>query len=459
MQPVASYAELEDQRIAYYVMGEGPIDVVFAVGFFSAFDVEWEDPRIRLFHRRLTNFSRVIRFDRRGVGASDPLPLDSLPPWESYAQEIECVMDAAGSDEAAVIGLADAGPAALQFAATRPSRTRALALFDTAARMFEADDYACGIAPDEYEQAMQRIADHWGTDTGGESQAELFYPSRTSSSRFTQWLAKLQRGVSSPRAAWRYLEQSATADGRSLLGSIRVPTLVMQREDFWLFPLEAGRYLADNIDDAQLVEIPGSDCDPYWEHAELTLSTLEQFLTGIGPEPSSDRALASVLFTDIADSTALAQQMGDQQWRTLLDVHDETAHRVVEDYGGRVVKSTGDGILATFDGPGRAIRAGRDMRAQLDDLGLQIRTGIHTGEVEFRGDDVGGIGVHIAARVMGTARPGEILVSRTVKDLIAGSGISFEDRGTHDLKGIDGEWQLLAVAADVSDARANGGVA
>lgn len=449
MQPVAAYAHLDDQRIAYYVMGDGPIDVVFAIGFFSAFDVEWEDPMVRLFHQRVASFSRVIRFDRRGVGASDDIPLDALPPWESYAEEIECVMDAAGSDEAALVALADAGPAAMHFAATRPARTRALALFNAGARMFVADDYPFGIEPDEYEHMMKGIADEWGT--GGESLANLFYPSRTSNPRFMHWLAKLQRGISSPPAAWQYMQKSVVADGRTLLPSISVPTLVMQRPGFAMLTHEAGRYLTDHIDGARLVEIPGRDCDPYWEHPDLTLSTLEEFLTETEPQPSIGRALASVLFTDIADSTALAQGMGDRQWRVLLDIHDETAKRVVENYGGQVVKSTGDGILATFDGPGRAIRAGRNLRDELEELGLRIRTGIHTGEVEFRADDVGGIAVHIAARVMAAARPGDIIVSGTVRDLLAGSGTSFEDRGRHPLKGIEGEWQLLAVRSERSE--------
>lgn len=445
MEPVASYARLGDQRIAYYTIGEGPLDVVFALGFFSAFDVEWEDPMIRMFHQRLAEFSRVIRFDRRGVGASDPLPLDSLPPWESFAEEIECVMDAAGSEQAALVALADAGPVAMQFAATRPLRTRALVLFNTAARMFEDDDYPFGVNPEKYEQTMEQIADEWGTDA--RSLAKMFYPSRSTSPRFVQWLTKLQRGVSSPPTAWRYLQESAMADGRPLLPSIGVPTLVIQREDFWLFPLRAGRYLAEKIEGAELAEVPGSDCDPYWEEPELTLSLLEQFLTGIESQPSANRALASVLITDIVDSTSLAHRVGDRQWRTMLNVHDETSRRIVEAHGGRFIKTTGDGVLATFDGPGAAVRAAEDLRDELAEMNLQIRTGIHTGEVDFRESDVGGIAVHIAARIMDNASPGEILVSRTVRDLLAGSATSFKNQGTHALKGIEGEWQLMAVTA------------
>lgn len=442
MEPIAGYAQLGEQRIAYQLIGDGPIDLVITVGFWGSFDVEWENPAVRLFYQRLASFSRVIRFDRRGTGGSDPLPLDALPPWEAFAEEIESVMDAAGSEQAALMAIDDAGPALL-FASTRPHRARALVLFNTTARIIVADDYPIGLTQMEYEAMGQAISEEWGTSS--EAAARYFYPSHASDPRFLQWLTKLQRAITSPTAVFQYAMASAEADARPLLSSVHVPTLVLHRVDSEFPPLEHGRYLVEHIEGARLIELPGGDNFPYFDHAESTLSAVEGFLIGTQRQAVTDRVLASVLFTDIVDSTRRAEEIGDHQWKALLDLHDDLSDQVATSYGGRVVRSTGDGVLATFDGPGRAIRAADELRERLDLIDLSIRAGIHTGEVDLRGEDVGGIAVHLAARVMAEAGPGEILVSSTVRDLVAGSGITFVDRGMYSLKGLEGDWQLYAV--------------
>jgi class 3 adenylate cyclase len=422
------------------VIGDGPVDLVVTAGFWGSFDVEWENPAIRLFYHRLSGFARVIRFDRRGTGGSDPLPLDALPPWEAFAEKIEAVLDAAGSQQAALMAIADAGPVGLLFASTRPNRTTALVLFNTTARFIVADDYPIGLSQEEYDAMGRAASEGWGTSS--EEMARYFLPSQGSDPRFLQWMTKLQRAITSPTAVWRYAMAGAEADARPLLSSIRVPTLVFHRVDSGFTPLTHGRYLAEHIDGAKLVELEGGDNYPYFEHTEPTLAALEEFLGGTHRRVRTDRILASLLFTDIVDSTLRAEEAGDEHWKSLLDLHDDLSEQLTTSHGGRVVKSTGDGVLAIFDGPGRAIRAADEIRGQLDRVGIPIRAGIHTGEVELRGDDVGGIAVHLAARVMAEGSPGEILVSSTVRDLVAGSGIGFVDRGIHSLKGIEDDRQL-----------------
>jgi class 3 adenylate cyclase len=446
VQPAAGYALLGDQQIAYQVMGDGPIDLLITAGFWGSFDVEWEDPMIRLFYQRLAEFARVIRFDRRGTGSSDPVPLDALPPWEAFVEEIVCVLDAVGSEQAALLMISDAGPAGMLFAATRSEKCRALVLFNSTARFLSADDYPIGMSPQVYQdEVLPTVQRQEGWGTGAEGTARWFFPSRAGDPGFLRWLAKLQRSIASPAAAEQYAYATVTADGRSLLSSIHVPTLVLHRIAQPALSIAHGRYLAEHIQGSRFVELPGADSMPYWEHPELTLTALEGFLTEEQRHVNSQRALAAIVFTDIVDSTKHAERVGDRQWRALLDLHDESAHAVLENYGGRLVKSTGDGILCILDGPGRAIRAAQDLKRELTRIDLEIRSGIHTGEIEIRGDDVGGIAVHIAARVMAAAGPGDLLVSSTVKDLVVGSGIVFEDRGRHVLKGVEGEWQLFAV--------------
>ncbi|MFB3050033.1 MAG: alpha/beta fold hydrolase [Acidimicrobiia bacterium] len=446
MEPVTGYAQLGAQRIAYQVFGDGPIDLVITAGFWGSFDVEWENPAIRLFYERLSSFSRVIRFDRRGTGGSDPLPFDALPPWEAFAEEIEAVMDAAGSRQAALMAIADVGPVGLLFAATRARRTRAVVLFNTTARFIVADDYPIGLTQAEYETMGQAIGEEWGTSS--EAAARYFYPSQASDPRFLQWLTKLERAITSPTAVFQYAMSAAEADARPLLSSVHVPVLVLHRVDSGFTPLAHGRYVADHIDGARLVELPGGDEYPYFEHPELTLSALEEFLTGTERQPATDRVLASVLFTDIVDSTRRAEEVGDLQWKALLDLRDELSTQVATSYGGRVVRSTGDGLFTIFDGPGRAIKAAHELREQLEHVDLPIRAGIHAGEVDVSGGEVQGIAVHLGALVMAEAGSNEILVSSTVRDLVAGSGLGFADRGKYSFEGIEGEWNLFASVPD-----------
>ncbi|HEY6566013.1 MAG TPA: adenylate/guanylate cyclase domain-containing protein [Actinomycetota bacterium] len=444
MERTTGFARLGTDRIAYEVFGAGEIDLVLSSGSFGAFDTDWEDPMAELFLRRLASFARLIRFDRRGTGGSDPLPLEALPPWESFVEELETVMHEVGSERAAIMATYDAGPMGMLFASTKPERTAALVLVNTSSKYVSSDDYPIGVPPEVAEELSTTMAERWGSD----KHVELQVPSRADDARFRAWYAKKTRMIAGPAAATAYFRAMFQADARALLPAIHVPTLVLHRKSYRFIPVEHGRYLAQNIIGAAMVEIPGSDGPLYWEHADEALNAVQRFLMGVipsGPAAPADRVLATVLYTDIVDSTGQLERMGDARWREMLDLHDEIAERLVEGNGGRLIKSTGDGILATFDGPGRAIRFAIGFAEQLEAMGLSIRTGIHTGEMELRGDDVGGIAVHLAARIMAEAGEGEILVSRTVQDLSVGSDLEFVDRGMHQLKGIDGEWHLLAV--------------
>jgi class 3 adenylate cyclase len=440
-QPETRYARLHGDRIAYQVLGQGPPDLVFTMGSFSHVDVAWEDPQIALFLRRLASFSRLLRFDRRGTGASDPLPPDPLPPWEAYAEELDAVMDAVGMERAALLTAGpEAGPMALFFAGTRPERTGALVIADATARYLVADDYPIGVAPEVAEAMVARTTEQWGT----EANVQTGSPDRGRDERFLRWSARLQRAIASPRVVRAYLRALLEVDVRPILPLIQAPTLVLQHTDFAFLPVAHGRYLAEHIPGARLVEVPG-DLPLLWELPDRVLEAVEEFLTGVDRPAVPTRVLATVLFTDIVGSTERAAELGDRRWRELLQVHDDLAGRLVDRWGGRLVKSTGDGVLATFDGPGRAVGCAAALREELRGIDIEIRAGLHVGEVEPRDGDVGGIAVHIAARVMAAAGPGEVLVSRTVRDLVAGSDTALEDRGDHHLKGVEGTWRLFAV--------------
>jgi class 3 adenylate cyclase len=442
VQPETTYARLGRDRIAYQVLGEGPPDLVLTSGSFGHVDLAWEDPGIALFFRTLASFSRLILFDRRSTGASDPIPIDSLPPWESYAQDLAAVLDEVGSQHAALLAQVDASPMAMFFAGTKPERTSALLLANATARYLAADDYPIGVPAEVAEAVLAQLDQLWGTEAMVTMQA----PSRAGDARFRRWLARFQRTNASPRAVLAFLRASFEMDASSILPLIQAPTLLLHRRDCQLVPIAHGRYLAERIPGARLVELPGTELTLFWETPELALDQVEQFLTGVRRVAQPTRVLATVLFTDIVASTERAARLGDRRWRQLLEVHDELASRLVDQFQGRLVKTTGDGILATFEGPGRAIHCAAALRDELAGIGVQLRAGLHTGEVELRDNDVGGIAVHIAARVMAAAGQGEILVSRTVRDLVAGSDVTLEDRGMYLLKGIDGDWQLLAVA-------------
>jgi class 3 adenylate cyclase len=439
VQPETKYAWLGRDRIAYQVLGQGPPDLVITGASLGHLDITWEDPGLALFLRSLASFSRLILFNRRGTGASDPLPPDPLPPWESYAEELAAVLDAVGSQQTAILAELDA--AAIFFAGTRPQRTSALILVHTTAKYVASHDYPIGVPPEVAEALLAQFDQLWGT----EAIAAMLVPSRAGDARFRRWLAKVQRTSLSPRAAQPYVRAMLDVDVRAILPLIQAPTLILHRRDVQVLSVEQGRYLAEHIHGAKLVELPGADGTLAWETPELALDLIQQFLTGVHRPIEPNRVLATVLFSDIVASTEQASRLGDRRWRELLNVHDELARRLVEEFGGRLVKTTGDGLLATFDGPGRAIRCAAALRDELGGISVQLRVGLHTGEVELRDGDVGGIAVHIAARVMAAAGPGEILTSRTVRDLIVGSDIVLDDRGTHPLRGVEGTWQLFAV--------------
>jgi class 3 adenylate cyclase len=442
VQPETRYARLDGDRIAYQVLGSGPPDLVLARRSYGHIDIAWEDPGTTLFLRRLASFCRLILFDRRGTGPSDPLPSDPLPPWESYAEELVAVLDEVGSQRAAIMAQLDAGPTALLFAATRPERTSALVLVHTSARFAADSDYPIGYAAEAVEGLAAQFDRLWGSD----ELAARMVPSRAGDARFLGWFAKWQRASVSPKGAQAFLRAMAEVDVRPVLPLVQTPTLVLHRRDFGLVSIEHGRYLAEHITGARLLELPGSDVDLTWETPELALDAIQEFLTGVRRRVAPDRVLATVLFTDIAGSTERAVRLGDRRWRELLEVHDDLARRLVEQFGGQLVKTTGDGILATFDGPGRAIRCAAALGDELTGINLQIRAGLHSGEIELRDSDVGGIAVHIAARVMAAAAPGEILTSSTVRDLVVGSDIVMTDRGPHPLKGVEGTWRLFAAS-------------
>jgi class 3 adenylate cyclase len=394
----------------------------------------FEDPAAVLFYRRLASFARVIHFDRRGTGGSDAAPVDARPPWELYAEELTAVLDAAEAERAAILAMFDVGPMAISFAATRLQRTAALILANTSARHLADDDYPIGIPPEAAEAMRAGMEAYWGT----EELVRLLVPSRADDERFRRWHAKLQRATASPQTVQTFIHASYAVDARPMLPLVQAPTLVLHRREFGLVPIEHGRYLAERVPDATLVELPGADGPLVWETPELALDAIQEFLTGVRRAVAPDQTLATVLFTDIVASTQRAGQVGDRRWRELLELHDQTARRWVEAFHGTLVKTTGDGILATFDSPARAIRCAAALGEDLRGLGIQIGAGLHTGEIELRhGDvgDVGGMGVHIAARVMAAAGPGDILVSRTVHDLVVGSGIVLRDRGVAPAEG------------------------
>ena len=438
--PDTRFVRLGRDRIAYQVVGEGAVDLLYVPTLTTSVDCQWDWPPIATFNRRLASFSRLIMFDQRGSGASDPVSLDALPSWEEWADDARAVLDAVGSEGAAIFGAGSAGPTAILFAATQPERTRALILANTGARFVSDDDYPYGLAPVAAETAVAVLTEAWGT----EDAAGLIAPDVADDPAFRRWYARDQRTSCSLRQVEAYLRNLYATDVRAVLPSIGLPTLVLHRPDIAWLSADLGRYVADHIPQARFQAVPGTSIDPNLEPTEEILQHVEEFLTGVRSAGTADRALAAVLFTDIVASTERALTLGDRRWRDVLETHDGVARTLVDHHHGRLVKMTGDGVLATFDGPGRAIRCAFALRDALRPLGIEIRAGLHTGEVEFRGDDIGGIGVHIAARVLDKACGGELLASGAVPLLVAGSGIEFDDRGEHELKGV-GPMRLYAV--------------
>ena len=436
-------------RIAYQEFGlgaekrPGDVELVFVPGFISNLDMAWETSTLVPIFERLGSFARCVVFDKRGTGLSDrDLGFGSL---EERMDDIRAVVDAVGFERPAVMGVSEGGPLALLYAATYPDRVSALVLYGTMARLLEAPDYPQG-APAELAQALvEGVEQRWGSG----SSMSAFMQHIPNDPEARQRIARYARGAASPRMARQILELNTQIDVRSVLPAISVPTLVLHSTHDPILPIEHGRYIADHVPGARFVEHEADYHMHYDGNAAWFLDEIEEFLTGHRPvsAPAIERVLATVLFTDIVGSTQKAAAVGDQEWHRLLDEHDTIASRHVSSYDGRVVKTTGDGLLATFDGPSRAVACAESIRDGIAPLDLEIRAGVHTGEVERRGDDIGGIGVHIGSRIAGLAGPGEVWVSRTVKDLTAGSGLVFRDCGRYALKGVPEQWELFALSA------------
>lgn len=437
LPPIRYTKAAGDVNIAYRVLGDGPLDLVWVPGLFSNLEIEWEHPFYLRLYRRLAAFSRLMVFDKRGMGLSDRNV--GAPTLEERMDDVRAVMDEVGSERAALIGVSEGGPMSMLFAATYPERTTALVLYGTLARPRRDHDYDLGNE-DEFVELHRIFDEGWGS---GASML-LFTRSAMGHEPTREFVARMERAAGSPGTMRAFLDTLGDIDVRSVIPTIAAPTLVVHALDDHVVPVANGRWLAEHIPGARLIEIPG-------EHmlfdVDLLADEIETFLTGTRQAVTTDRVLATVLFSDIVASTERASSLGDRRWRELLDDHDALISRAVDAHRGRVVKSTGDGILATFDGPARGVSCGCHIRDSVRSLGIDVRVGLHTGEIEVRGDDIGGVAVHIGQRVSALAKPGEVLVSRTVTDLVAGSGIQFVDRGKHKLKGVPGTWGLHAVAS------------
>jgi class 3 adenylate cyclase len=436
---VARYAKSGDLNIAYVVEGDQPLDMVWIPPWISQVEYLWAEESLTRVMDRLTQFARVITFDRRGSGLSDPLA--GAPTLEEQMDDVLAVMDAAGCERAAIAGTLEGGPMAAMFAATYPDRVSALILYAAFSRATWAPGYEFAWSAEERQVRMDELVKHWGEGWVAAGVA----PSRMADPEFMEWAGRLERLAASPSTIKRIFDLIGEFDVRDVLPSIRVPTLVLHRVEDTFIKIEHSRYLAERIPGAKLVELPGGDNMYSLGDSEALLGEMEEFLTGERHRTEPDRMLATVLFTDICNSTEHAARMGDRGWRYMLERHDALFRRSLERHRGREVKHTGDGFMATFDGPARAIRCAADHAESVASIGLEVRAGLHTGELEVLNGDLGGLAVHIAARVMDRAAPCEVLVSSTVKDLVVGSGIPFEERGSHELRGVPGEWALYSV--------------
>jgi pimeloyl-ACP methyl ester carboxylesterase/class 3 adenylate cyclase len=443
--PKTQYARNGDVNIAYQVVGDGPMDLAIVPGFISHVDLWWTIPETTAFLRRLATFSRLIIFDKRGTGLSDPVA--GMSTLEERMEDLHAVLDAAGSERCALLGVSEGGPMSALCAATYPDRVAALALFGTYPTA-NPDRVPAELA-EMVERAERRAAElteivdrHWGEGLA----IEWFAPNLAGSPTMRRSWGLFERAAASPGMVAELLRSYREIDVTDVLPTLRVPTLVLHRTGDPAIPVEAGRLLAEQIPGARMVELPGNDHIPWFGDADAVLGEIEEFFTGNRHAPEPERALATVLFTDIADSTARAAALGDRRWRQLLERHQALVRDQLDAHDGREVKTMGDGFLATFDGPAKAIRCACTVAERSSSEGVEVRAGVHTGECELIGEDLGGMAVHIGARVAARAAPGEVLVSSTVKDLVVGSGIEFTDRGSHELKGVPGDWRLLAVA-------------
>src|SRR5262249_18013602 len=440
--PETRYAKCGDNHVAYQVMGKGPFDLVFVPGYSSHLDLQMEWSLFANFAGRLASFCRLIRFDKRGTGLSDRT--GPIPTIEDRMDDVRAVMDAAGSERAALMGFSEGGPMSIVFAATYPHRTSALILYGAFARKAWAPDHLWGQTDEQLAARLKSIEETWGQGNSIES----FAPSLADDQELRRWVGRFERSAATPRAMQTLLRMNQAIDVRHVLPAIGVPTLVLHRTGDLPVDVENDRYMARHIRGAKYVEFPSPDHVPWVGDSNSILGEIESFLTGQRreSETESDRVLATILFTDIVEATKRLVELGDRGWKDLLTQHHSLVREQLARHRGREIDTAGDGFLAAFDGPARAVRCGRAIVDSVRKLGIHIRAGVHTGECEVIGEKLGGIAVHIGARIGALAAPDEVLVSRTVSDLVAGSGLRFEERGTHSLKGVPGSWQLLAAA-------------
>jgi class 3 adenylate cyclase len=433
--PKTQYTKNDGVDIAYQVIGDGPVDLAYVTGW-SHLEFRWEHPRVAHFFNRLASFSRLIVFDRRGTGMSDPLPSGEGLSWEEWVGDLGVVLDAVGSERTGLVGFGEGSCMASLFAATRPERVTALMLINPTPRMVQDEDFPWGVHPEHVESMLDLWEQTWGT--GSSPIVMTLAPDDP----FREWWGKLERMCASPARARTFVRLMHAGDARAVLPLVQCPSLVVSRETVFR---PVAQYTAEQIPGAKYVEVPGNDLLQFVGDTDAIVDEIEEFVTGVRPVPEPDRALATVLFTDIVSSTQRASELGDKRWKQVLTDHDAVVARELERQRGRLVKHTGDGVLATFDGPARAVRCAQAICATVRALGIEVRAGLHTGEIELRGDDIGGIAVHTGQRVSALAGPGEVLVSRTLTDLVAGSGLEFEPRGEHELKGLPGTVAVFAV--------------
>ncbi len=453
-RPATKYARSGDYHIAYQTLGEGPPDLVYVPGWISHLDLYWEEPSIARFLGDLASFSRLIIFDKRGIGLSDPVPPASMPNLEERTDDVRAILDAIGSEQAALLGQGYGCPIALFFAASHPERVTQLVLYaGTVKAGVRTDDFPWGPTEDE-QRAWRETAEEWGTDAFAASWVGRLAPTEADNLQFVEWAARMMRTAASPATAKAFMHMQSFMDAREVLPLIRVPTLVLDRAEAHLPkgpvdmpPLEESQYIAERIPGAKLVALPGKDYLPWVGDSESVVSEVARFVTGAAPARRPDRVLVTVLFTDVVGSTQRAAELGDARWRELLERHNALVRGYLDEYRGREIDRAGDGFLATFDGPARAIRCAQAIVTSAGRDGLEIRAGVHAGEVELLDQGVGGISVHVGARVAAEAGPGEVLVTSTVKDLVSGSGLDFVERGDRVLKGVPGSWRLFAAVS------------
>jgi pimeloyl-ACP methyl ester carboxylesterase len=438
--PETRYARSDDVSIAFQVFGEGSVDLVYVPGWVSNVELIWDDPYLSRFFRRLASFARVITFDKRGTGLSDPVSVENLPDLETRMDDVRAVMDEVGSERATLFGHSEGGAMSMYFAAAHPDRTERLILMGTYAKSTRDDEYPWGLPAEETDARAKEVEQSWGDTEDLLSLA----PSRAGDPVFQKWWGRFKRLSASPRAAAALFAMNSQVDVRPVLSSIAAPTLILHRQNDGV-SVEEARYIESAIEGARLEVLPGADHLFWAGDIDQMLEEIEEFVTGERGSSDPDRRLATVMFTDIVDSTSRAASLGDTEWRGVLENHNRLVRSELDRWRGVEVGTAGDGFLATFDGPVRAINCGLAIRSRVETLGLQIRGGVHTGMVEVVGDDVAGMAVHIGSRIGSAASPGEVFVSSTVKDLVAGSQFHFDDRGLHSLKGVPDQWRLFAV--------------